>query len=55
MDQLAGPANFECVLTPDTWANVAGLVEPFVADSSGYQWLWAGTDAAWLLSGDGQW
>ena len=54
MVQLPGPADFNCVLTPDTWANVAGLTEPFVAGSTGFQWL-AGGDARWLLSGDGHW
>ena len=53
--QLPGPANFECVLTPDSWDNVAGLTEPFVAGSTGYQWLSATGDAQWLLSTDGCW
>jgi hypothetical protein len=40
--------------TADSWANVAGLIEPFVAGSTGFQWF-AGGDAAWLLSRDGLW
>jgi hypothetical protein len=53
--QLAGPARFECVLTPESWDNVAGLTSPFVARAGGYQWLSTIGDANWLLSGDGQW
>jgi hypothetical protein len=55
MVRLPGPAAFGCVLTPDTWLNVVGLVEPFVAGGSGFQWLSTGGDARWLLSGDGRW
>jgi hypothetical protein len=55
MVRLPGSGNFECVLTTDSWANVAGLTEPFVAGRSGFQWLSTGGDARWLLSRDGQW
>jgi hypothetical protein len=50
-----GPNQFECGFTPDTWDNVAGLVEPFTNDAAGYQWL-AGVpgEASLLLSVDGQ-
>jgi hypothetical protein len=51
-----GPSNFECGFTAGTWDNVAGLVEPFRKDLSGYQWL-AGSpgEANVLLSASGQW
>ena len=51
-----GPVSFECGLTTSTWENVAGLVEPFIAGSGGYQWL-AGVpgEASLLLSASGQW
>lgn len=53
--QLPGPASFECVLTPGSWNNVAGLVEPFLIGKGGYQWLVGSGDAKWLLSTDGHW
>jgi hypothetical protein len=47
---------FECALTPDTWDNIAGLVEPFIERTEGFQWLNAGIgEAAWLFSADGRW
>lgn len=51
-----GPLAFECGLTPESWENVAGLIEPFAEDADGFQWL-AGPpgDAAVLLSASGQW
>lgn len=51
-----GPNQFECGFTADTWDNIAGLVEPFVNESTGFQWL-AGVpgEASILLSRDGQW
>lgn len=51
-----GPFAFECGFTPGTWENVAGLIEPFVAGSGGYQWL-AGApgEASVLFSPSGQW
>jgi hypothetical protein len=52
--QLPGPASFECILTPESWDNVAGLTEPFVAQTGGYQWLSTTGDANWLLSENGQ-
>jgi hypothetical protein len=48
--------SFICRLTPDTWDNVAGLIEPFMQDATGYQWLVSTPgDAAILLSVNGQW
>ncbi len=55
MVRLPGPASFECVLTPQSWDNVAGLAEPFLNETGGYQWLVTSGDAKWLLSTDGQW
>jgi hypothetical protein len=54
--QKALPAEFECGLTAGTWDNVAGLVEPFVKGSGGFQWL-VGVpgEAAVLLSPSGRW
>jgi hypothetical protein len=54
--QKADPANFECGFTAGTWDNVAALVEPFVHDAPGFQWL-AGIpgEADLLLSVSGQW
>lgn len=51
----SGDANFDCKLTPDSWGNVAGLVEPFITGSGGYQWLLDGGEVRWLLSRSGQW
>jgi hypothetical protein len=47
---------FECGFTPETWDNVAGLVEPIADGADGFQWL-AGSpgEAALLLSASGQW
>jgi hypothetical protein len=51
-----GPSAFECRFTAGTWDNVAGLVEPFAAGCTGYQWV-AGSpgEASLLLSDSGQW
>jgi hypothetical protein len=51
-----GPCAFECGFTAGAWDNVAGLVEPFAAGNSGFQWL-AGIpgEAALLLSVGGGW
>jgi hypothetical protein len=48
---------FECVLTQTSWANVAGLIEPFceAGMSSGFQWLDQTSDISLLLSPDGLW
>ena len=50
------PLRFECVLTPNGWSNVEGLLEPFSeSDTSGFQWL---THDGWidlLISRDGLW
>jgi hypothetical protein len=55
--QLTAPASFECILSAGGWEDVAGLTEPFVAGSGGYQWLSTSGDAKWLISGitGGQW
>lgn len=54
-----GNNRFECVLTPETWDNVAGLVEPFCTSTSpGFQWLWGGWEQSGislLLSNTGEW
>lgn len=52
---LPGLARFDCVLTAESWDNVAGLVEPFLDKISGYQWLVTSGDVAWLISADGRW
>lgn len=48
---------FECVLTPASWANVAGLIEPFCEPgvSNSFQWLDETSDISLLLSPDGLW
>jgi len=48
---------FECVLTPASWANVAGLIEPFCEPgaSNGFQWLDETSGISLLLSVDGLW
>jgi hypothetical protein len=47
---------FECVLTPDGWSNVEGLLEPFSeARASGFQWLTHDGRVALLISKDGKW
>lgn len=53
---LQEDGSYLCRLTPDTWDNVAGLIEPFMQDATGYQWLVSTPgDAAILLSVNGQW
>lgn len=52
---LPGGTSFECVLTPESWGTVAGLVEPFRNENIGFQWLVEIGDAKLLLSVDGQW
>jgi hypothetical protein len=48
--------DFECRLTVDGWDEVTDFVGPFVAGSSGYQWLVEHPgDAALLFSQSGQW
>ena len=44
-----GPSAFECGYTTGTWDNLAGLVEPFIAGSAGYQWLAGGSGQLSLL------
>jgi hypothetical protein len=48
--------NFECVLSPDGWTNVEGLLDPFcVAGGDGFQWLTQDGSVSLLLSKSGQW
>ena len=48
--------HFECVLTRDTWDNVAFLTVPFCASASdGFQWLTEHSGISLLLSPSGQW
>jgi hypothetical protein len=47
---------FECVLSPDGWSNVEGLLEPFCeSNTSGFQWLTHDGSVALLISQSGQW
>jgi hypothetical protein len=47
---------FECVLSPDGWSNVEGLLEPFCeSNSAGFQWLTHDGRVALLISQSGQW
>lgn len=49
-------ASFECQFTAETWDNVAGLIEPFMQKTNGFQWLAGGPcEAAVLLSANGVW
>ncbi len=51
-----GSADFECGFTPGTWGQMADLIEPFAAGTTGFQWL-AGSpgEAPLLLSACGGW
>jgi hypothetical protein len=56
MVRKAAPADFECALTPATWDNAAGRIEPFAEGAAGFQWLTDGPgDASLLLSVNGRW
>jgi hypothetical protein len=55
MKQLQNTATFECLLNAVSWDNVMGLVEPFLSETGGYQWLVSSGDSTWLLSPNGQW
>ncbi len=47
---------FECVLSPDGWSNVEGLLEPFSQSQTfGFQWLTHDAGVALLISRSGQW
>ncbi len=47
---------FECVLSPDGWSNVEGLLEPFCeSQTSSFQWLTHDGRIALLISRSGQW
>jgi hypothetical protein len=47
---------FECVLSPDGWSNVEGLLEPFCeSNTAGFQWLTHDGSVALLISQSGQW
>lgn len=52
------PNTFECVLTPEGWAEVADLTEPFCEagdNSEHYQWLNENGKVSLLLSPTGRW
>jgi hypothetical protein len=51
-----GSTDFECGFTLGTWGQVADLIEPFAACTTGFQWL-AGSpgEASLLLSARGVW
>jgi hypothetical protein len=55
--RMAASNQFECVLTPASWANVAELIEPFCKPGApnGFQWLDETSDISLLLSPDGLW
>ena len=47
---------FECVLSPDGWSNVEGLLEPFCeSNTSGFQRLTHDGRIALIISQTGQW
>ena len=47
---------FECVLSPNGWSNVEGLLEPFCeSNTAGFQWLTRDGRVALLISQSGQW
>lgn len=49
------PASFECVMSREGWQDLAAMLDPFVEESSGYQWLTNFGDARWLITSDGRW
>jgi hypothetical protein len=53
--QLPKVGEFECILSPERWEDLAGLMEPFVLGGGGFQWLSTCGDAKWLFSKDGCW
>lgn len=55
--KMTAANQFECVLTPESWANVAGLIEPFCEPGAfnGFQWLDETSDISLLLSPKGLW
>lgn len=55
VEKIQEPATFVWSLTPESWDNVAGLVEPFAStNSTGFQWL-NEQGVALVLSVDGGW
>jgi hypothetical protein len=50
-------SQFECILTRASWANVAGLIEPFCEPGlpNRFQWLDETSDISLLLSPSGLW
>lgn len=48
---------FMCMLSQETWEQIAGLIESFCKSGglSGYQWLDETSDISLLLSPDGTW
>jgi len=51
------PSKFECVLTPESWSEIASMVDPFCAEQPGEDAVWLGNDgeASLLLSRSGRW
>ena len=50
------PLRFECVLNPDGWSNLEGLLEPFSeSNTGGFQWLIHDGRIDLLISRDGLW
>lgn len=50
------PLTFECVLSPDGWSNVEGLLDPFCdSDTTGFQWLTHDGRVSLLISQSGKW
>jgi hypothetical protein len=52
---LKTPPVFECLLRRGRWSNIEGLIEPFMSDSSGFQWLDDSGEVSLLLSPGGTW
>jgi hypothetical protein len=51
-----GTSHFVCRMTPGTWDNIAGLIEPFCSQEIGYQWLVESPETGGLLlSPGGEW
>jgi hypothetical protein len=49
---------FECILTAETWTQVAGLIEPFCERAERGMWqdlLDEGNDIRWIFTVDGAW
>lgn len=53
VNQLGGSARLEWRLRPETWDNVATLIEPFAAGAAGFQWLNQGRGEVRILLSTG--